>query len=327
MNASYKIALLAAVGLLVLVVGYYATRGPGPDNLTQLNPDPTLDADAQGEAADDADTGETPARRVPELAPSPRRTTPDDTQPPARRTPPARTAEASEPGASAVVEIGPPPTDPNTTLGNPVDVLQDGLDALEELRAARAESTPAIRATPEPAETTATLDPTPEATPPAETTPEATPAPEPTPVVETPATRPERAARGGVPATYTVQPGDMLVHIAERYYGSQAAWEDIAQANPTVDPTRLRVGQELRLPAPAVAERTRTEPPAPRPGTRERYTVKPGDNLTRIAERFYGDADKWGVIYSHNRDAIGPDPGRLKAGMTLDIPPAVAGAN
>ena len=60
---------------------------------------------------------------------------------------------------------------------------------------------------------------------------------------------------------------------------------------------------------------------------RERYTVKPGDNLTRIAERFYGDADQWDIIYNHNRDAIGPDPGRLKAGMTLDIPPAVAGAN
>ena len=325
MNASYKIALLAAVGLLVLVVGYYATRGPGPDNLTQLTP---ADAEVETDAAGEGD-GEPAARPLPEAGPSPRRETPRGTpttgQPTPRRTTPATNERAEgvgTPTSGAVVEIGPPPTDPLITLRNPRGELIGSGNATTE---PPARSEPIVRATPEPPVTTVTTDPA--TTPPVGATPvAATPEPTPPPVVETPPTRPF----SDDPATteiYTVQAGDMLVHIAERFYGSQAAWEDIAQANPTVDPTRLRVGQELRLPAPAVAERTRTEPPAPRPGTRERYTVKPGDNLTRIAERFYGDADQWDIIYNHNRDAIGPDPGRLKAGMTLDIPPAVAGAN
>ena len=131
---------------------------------------------------------------------------------------------------------------------------------------------------------------------------------------------------GGLPATYIVQPNDNFITIAQRIYGSQAAWEAIAQANPSVDPTRLRVGQELRLPRRSAVDRAREQPPAPNPGQREQYTVQPGDNLSRIAERFYGNAQRWRVIYNQNRDAIGPDPGKLRVGMTLVIPPALPGA-
>jgi nucleoid-associated protein YgaU len=148
--------------------------------------------------------------------------------------------------------------------------------------------------------------------------------------VETPETRPGTRTTppparqpGDVPETYTVKPGDMLVTIAERLYGTQTAWEAIAQANPSVDPTRLQVGQVLRLPPRSSVNRPRQEQPAPPPGERERYTVQPGDNLSRIAERFYGSAEHWEIIYNHNREAIGVDPGRLRAGMTLDIPPAL----
>lgn len=53
-----------------------------------------------------------------------------------------------------------------------------------------------------------------------------------------------------------------------------------------------------------------------------RYTVVPGDFLSNIAERFYGDGSEtsWRIIYEANRSVIGSDPTQLKAGMVLVIP-------
>ena len=72
------------------------------------------------------------------------------------------------------------------------------------------------------------------------------------PVEETPFT--ETAAGGGTTAaptaggTYTIQKGDTLWSIATRVYGNGQRWQDIAAANPSVDPKRLIVGQQLVLP-------------------------------------------------------------------------------
>jgi nucleoid-associated protein YgaU len=48
--------------------------------------------------------------------------------------------------------------------------------------------------------------------------------------------------------TYTIQRGDTLIAIAAHFYGNASQWSVIAQANPEVDPRRLRVGQEIKLP-------------------------------------------------------------------------------
>ncbi|MBE9008651.1 LysM peptidoglycan-binding domain-containing protein [Pseudanabaenaceae cyanobacterium LEGE 13415] len=52
------------------------------------------------------------------------------------------------------------------------------------------------------------------------------------------------------------------------------------------------------------------------------YTVQPGDFLSAIAEKFYGDGSEasWRRIYDANRDTIGGDPTQLKVGMVLVIP-------
>lgn len=54
------------------------------------------------------------------------------------------------------------------------------------------------------------------------------------------------------------------------------------------------------------------------------YTVAPGDFLSNIAQRFYGDGSEasWRKIYEANRSVIGPDPTQLQAGMLLVIPEA-----
>ncbi|MBR8840405.1 MAG: LysM peptidoglycan-binding domain-containing protein [Stigonema ocellatum SAG 48.90 = DSM 106950] len=52
------------------------------------------------------------------------------------------------------------------------------------------------------------------------------------------------------------------------------------------------------------------------------YTVQPGDFLSKIAEKFYGDGSEasWRKIYEANQAVIGPDPTQLRVGIVLVIP-------
>ena len=48
------------------------------------------------------------------------------------------------------------------------------------------------------------------------------------------------------------------------------------------------------------------------------YTVAKGDNLSRIAQHFYGRQD-WKRIFDANRDQLS-DPDRIQSGQVLKIP-------
>ena len=45
-----------------------------------------------------------------------------------------------------------------------------------------------------------------------------------------------------------------------------------------------------------------------------------GDNLSKIARHFYGDANAWKRIFDANRDQL-TDPDRIRSGQMLKIPP------
>jgi len=47
---------------------------------------------------------------------------------------------------------------------------------------------------------------------------------------------------------YTIKPGDTLYRIAVNHYGDGKQWKKIADANPGISPTHLKVGQEIVLP-------------------------------------------------------------------------------
>ena len=55
-------------------------------------------------------------------------------------------------------------------------------------------------------------------------------------------------------------------------------------------------------------------------GTQRQYYVRPGDSLSGISQRLYGNRTDWKVIYDANRDLIGPDPNTLPSGIVLTIP-------
>ena len=59
--------------------------------------------------------------------------------------------------------------------------------------------------------------------------------------------------------------------------------------------------------------------PAGAPGGAKTYVVVKGDSLSKIAQRFYGDAQDWKRIYEANRDLI-RDPDLIHPGQELRIP-------
>ena len=125
-----------------------------------------------------------------------------------------------------------------------------------------------------------------------------------------------------VPNTYTIKPGDTFISIAIAQYGSELRWVEIAQANQTVDPIKLQVGQIIRLPADQQVSLAKEPLPVSQPPSRGvNYLVRPGDTLSSIAKEYYNDVNSWRIIYNANRSVIGPNPNRIPVGQQLQIPP------
>ncbi|MHC4663807.1 MAG: LysM peptidoglycan-binding domain-containing protein [Planctomycetota bacterium] len=75
--------------------------------------------------------------------------------------------------------------------------------------------------------------------------------------------------------------------------------------------------QEPSEPEPVV----QAEAPAPEPAQRplHKYKVEPGNSFWTIAQKFYGDGNKWRKVFEANKDKI-PTAEGLRAGMTIVIP-------
>lgn len=300
MNASYKIVLLGAFVVFAAVVGYVIFSGGDEADANLLNDeyaqqDPAAEPDSQPPASD------------PGPEPEPR---PVIEEPPAPLEPVVEEETIGEtpdelPEAPLIAEL---PPDEDTLirelLGDPLEPELGEADPITEEAADPDELT-------RPGPGSETEEPTED---PIEAEPEAEPI------------RPVPPAPDSIPRTYTVKEGDLLSTIALEFYGEERAWFAIAQANPTVDPKRLQIGQVIVLPNldEEVREREEVQPPAP--GQDQNYTVRPGDNLSKIAKRFYGDSEKWDLIYARNRKLIGPRPNDLKVGMELVIPQPYEGA-
>jgi nucleoid-associated protein YgaU len=101
---------------------------------------------------------------------------------------------------------------------------------------------------------------------------------------------------------YTVVSGDTLRSIAQQFYGDEAQWPRIFNANrdQLSDPHPIPTQQVLRIPL-------------------FNYTVVAGDTLRGIAQRFYGDGSQWPVIHNANRDQI-DNPDVIFPSSVLRIP-------
>lgn len=121
-----------------------------------------------------------------------------------------------------------------------------------------------------------------------------------------------------VSTNYVVRTGDSLRAIAQRAYGNEHLWGTIYEANRGVigrKPDVLQPGQRLNIP------RAPVQPSRPQQVQPQRtYVVQPGDTLSDIALRMYGNANLWTLIYEANRNVIGSNPNLIYPRQQFTIP-------
>jgi membrane-bound lytic murein transglycosylase D len=104
--------------------------------------------------------------------------------------------------------------------------------------------------------------------------------------------------------------GDSFSTIAKKYGVTSRA---IQEANPGVEPTRLKIGQKLVIPARSASATTATPPTNGASGAAKTYTVKSGDTLQAIARRN-------GVTVKELQAANNLTTTRITVGQKLRIP-------
>ncbi|HMP82471.1 MAG TPA: LysM peptidoglycan-binding domain-containing protein [Verrucomicrobiota bacterium] len=114
-------------------------------------------------------------------------------------------------------------------------------------------------------------------------TPYMEPTSAPPPIVEQPYVAPEPVPVQPAVNEHVIQKGDTFYSLAKKY---AVTMKSIQDANPAVDPTKLKIGQKIVIPAP-------TTLPAPAGTTtmtasgEQIYVVKSGDTLSSIAGRYH----------------------------------------
>jgi nucleoid-associated protein YgaU len=94
------------------------------------------------------------------------------------------------------------------------------------------------------------------------------------------------------------------------------------EEKPRADFSNVQSGSSTTAAAPpAAAPVPNSGPTTGTSGSEQSYTVVAGDSLSKIAKRFYGDANKWPRIHEANRDQI-KDPDLIHPGQKLRIPAA-----
>jgi LysM repeat protein len=91
------------------------------------------------------------------------------------------------------------------------------------------------------------------------------------------------------PFDYTVQEGDTLQGIAEKFSLGDFGVQKIFQLNPEIDPTtaNVNIGQKIKIPDPGYQLPTGTPIPSNLPfGTKITYIIQPGDTIASIAAKF-----------------------------------------
>ena len=117
---------------------------------------------------------------------------------------------------------------------------------------------------------------------------------------------------------YVIVKGDTFEKIAKAHGLSTKAIED---ANPGVDPKKLKINQKIQIPAAATTSATSSNPPMVADNSGEQiYKVLSGDTLTTIAKHF-------GVSVRSLRSANSLTTDKIKVGDKLKIPAKSAPAS
>lgn len=125
-----------------------------------------------------------------------------------------------------------------------------------------------------------------------------------------------------------------LDQLKQKYSGVISTIESFSEFGAKVDAVELDGGQlhlKAEVPSQVVANRVWDAIKAADPtyadlkheivttgGADQPYTVKPGDNLSKISKLFYGNANKYNEIASANNIS---NPDLIKVGEQINVPP------
>lgn len=130
-----------------------------------------------------------------------------------------------------------------------------------------------------------------------------------------------QASRGaGTPAraaTTQVTPQPRVAATTRSAAATGAAARPAQAATPSAGAGLQTAASTGARPAAAPAATPTTTPAA----TQRTHTVARGDTLSGIAQKVYGRADRWQLIFQANRDKL-DDPDRIYPGQVLVIPDA-----
>lgn len=137
-----------------------------------------------------------------------------------------------------------------------------------------------------------------------------------TPAPPEPVAQPQPVAPPAASASdYVIVKGDTFSGISKKFHVSVKA---LLEANPAVEPTKLKIGQTIHIPAATAAISTAggngtASASNETTGDGQTYTVKSGDSLTKIAGQF-------GVSVRHLRSANNLKTDKIVVGQKLKIP-------
>lgn len=120
-----------------------------------------------------------------------------------------------------------------------------------------------------------------------------------------------------LPTNHTVDEGETLWSIAEKFYNSGYNWVTIASENKLSDPSDIKVGQVLALPKAEIIRPDSENIAATSTEIPKTYTVTAGDYLWKIAVEQYGDGFAWTKIARANNLA---NPNLIHPGNVLTLP-------
>lgn len=112
---------------------------------------------------------------------------------------------------------------------------------------------------------------------------------------------------------HTISKGESFYTLGKKY---GVGYKAITDANPGVNPNRLKIGDKIKIPpprTPGAAALNGTIAPANGDGGVKTYKVKSGDNLGKIAKAY-------GVTVKQLRAANNLKTDQIKVGQTLKIP-------
>jgi tetratricopeptide (TPR) repeat protein len=128
--------------------------------------------------------------------------------------------------------------------------------------------------------------------------------------------------------THRIAAGESISKLALKYYGDYKKYHHIANFNKMTDVTRVRVGQQIRIPvidgvslenliqistSATAASQTTSEIS----GEYTLHEIQPGESLSKIAKKYYGDYKLFRVIADYNGI---DDPTSIKVGQKVKVP-------